>query len=336
MKTNMLVSVIIPVFNVKPYLEEALDSVICQTYKNLEIIIIDDGSTDGSGAVCDKYAEKDDRIRIIHQDNKGLSAARNIGLEQMTGEAVAFFDPDDICCPKVIETLLEKMVSTDSDITVCDFYTVSMQEDIAAIESRDVMSVPEPIWEICNRETALQRVIDTTINYAPWNKLYKSQIWEKLRFPEGHVYEGTYTIFSIFELVERAAITNEKLIIHRERKGSITYTISVKNSKDWIEALKHYISYIEKNTPNIFSVEQLMRKRNFCFIEMTKSYLNGLQKKETEWKLHQNWLRSEMLTLGKAIENKHFTYKTRFLYIILRFFPFLFDPVCYLYRLIKK
>ena len=92
---NELVSVIIPVFNVRPYLEEALDSVIHQSYENLEIIIINDGSNDGSGEICDEYAVKDKRIRVIHQENRGLSAARNAGLDCMTGDYVAFLDPDD-------------------------------------------------------------------------------------------------------------------------------------------------------------------------------------------------------------------------------------------------
>ena len=94
MGNNELVSVIIPVYNVQPYLREALDSVIHQTYSNLEIIIIDDGSTDGSGRICDEYAEQDQRIKVIHQENKGLSSTRNAGLDRMTGEIVAFLDSD--------------------------------------------------------------------------------------------------------------------------------------------------------------------------------------------------------------------------------------------------
>ena len=119
MQNKGFVSVIIPVYNVRPFLEEALDSVLNQTYKNLEIIIIDDGSTDGSGEICDEYAGRDNRIQVIHQDNGGLSAARNAGLDVMTGDLVAFLDPDDAYVDSFIETLVNAMAAEDVDLVIC-------------------------------------------------------------------------------------------------------------------------------------------------------------------------------------------------------------------------
>ena len=124
-----LVSVIIPVYNVRPYLNEALDSVLDQSYENLEIIIIDDGSTDGSSELCDEYGKKDARICVIHQDNRGLSAARNAGLDHMTGDLVAFLDSDDAYDPEYILTMLSAMYPQNAafsepvDVVVCK-YTV--------------------------------------------------------------------------------------------------------------------------------------------------------------------------------------------------------------------
>ena len=115
-----LVSVIIPVYNVAPFLNEALDSVIHQTYTNLEILIIDDGSTDESGEICDKY-KRDQRVQVIHQENRGLSAARNIGLDMMTGDIVAFLDSDDKYNKDYISRLLISMEQHGSDITICKF-----------------------------------------------------------------------------------------------------------------------------------------------------------------------------------------------------------------------
>lgn len=121
LNNDSLVSVIMPVFNVRPYINEALDSLINQTYKNLEIIIVDDGSTDGSGEICDKYAAKDKRIRLIHQENRGVSTARNVALDLMTGEFVAFIDADDAYEPEFISTMLGAIIRENSDIIQCRY-----------------------------------------------------------------------------------------------------------------------------------------------------------------------------------------------------------------------
>ncbi len=119
MRNDALISIVIPVYNVRPYLAEALDSVIHQTYANLEILLVDDGSTDGSGEICDEYASKDPRIRVIHQENKGLSASRNAGLDRMRGESVAFLAPDDAFDPCFIEKLAAALNREQADLAMC-------------------------------------------------------------------------------------------------------------------------------------------------------------------------------------------------------------------------
>lgn len=131
LKMNPLVSVIVPVYNVLPYLKESLDSLIGQSYQDLEVILIDDGSTDDSGKLCDEYANHDKRILVIHQENKGLSAARNIGLDKANGEYIAFLDSDDAfhCC--FIEKLLSSIISKDADIALCkfsDYYSTKIMD----------------------------------------------------------------------------------------------------------------------------------------------------------------------------------------------------------------
>ena len=121
MEIGGLVTIIIPVYNTAPYLLEALDSVIQQDYSNLEIIIIDDGSTDGSEKICDIYAEKDSRIRVIHQENKGLSCARNTGLDIMSGDSVAFLDSDDVLHPTYVKTMVAAMCRKKTDLVVCRY-----------------------------------------------------------------------------------------------------------------------------------------------------------------------------------------------------------------------
>ena len=118
MRGSGLISIIIPVFNVRPYLETALESVIRQTYSHLEIIVIDDGSADGSGVICDEFAKRDERIKVIHQENRGLSSARNTGIDMMSGDAVAFLDPDDSYHPDYIKAMAEAMERENADIVV--------------------------------------------------------------------------------------------------------------------------------------------------------------------------------------------------------------------------
>ncbi len=125
MENSVLVSVIIPVFNTAQYLVEALDSAIHQTYEKLEIIIIDDGSTDDSGKMCDEYARIDERVVVVHQHNSGLSVARNVGLNMMTGEAVAFLDSDDAYHPDFIRIMVEALIREKTDLVVCRYITHS-------------------------------------------------------------------------------------------------------------------------------------------------------------------------------------------------------------------
>lgn len=254
MTNNCLVSVIIPVYNVGPYIREALDSVTNQSYANLEIILVDDGSTDGSGEICDRYAGQDHRIRVFHQGNSGLSAARNAGLDVSSGELIAFLDPDDAFHPGMIQMMLDVMKQTAADIVICDYQTIRTQGSHLSTNQKSNSPV-----KILSRNEALRKVLDNSINTAVWNKLYKREIWENLRFPVGHVYEGTYVVFDIFDKADRIAILNRKLIKHRIRPGSICQTISVKNMQDSYFSGTHYIEYIESHTPQIFTLHELQK-----------------------------------------------------------------------------
>lgn len=135
MDNSQLVSVIIPVYNVLPFIKEALDSVVQQTYKNLEIILIDDGSTDGSGLICEKYKQEDHRIIVIHQNNQGLSAARNIGLQIMSGEVVVFLDSDDAFHPTFIEMMMEAKNENDADIVISKYISLKTSKKMLNMTS---------------------------------------------------------------------------------------------------------------------------------------------------------------------------------------------------------
>ena len=255
MQNQWLVSVIIPVYNVRQYLRESLDSVLHQTYHNLEIIIVDDGSTDGSGEICDEYAQRDDRVIVIHQENRGLSAARNAGLDRMAGDLASFLDPDDAYASQYIELMVSAMMKEDVDLVICR-YTVHYTAGHLSFpgNGKDISMVRPGLYDRAGAQRAL---IDNTLNVNAWNKLYRRSLWTGLRFPDGHVYEDIDTTYRIFDRCQSIRCLDQLLYLYRRRAGSITHTVSADNIRDWHLAMEHFESYIAAHTPEIFSPEHL-------------------------------------------------------------------------------
>ena len=260
--TSCLVSVIIPVYNVRPYLEEALSSVIHQTYSDLEIIIIDDGSTDGSGEICDSFAALDRRIVVFHQENRGLSAARNVGLDHAGGDIISFMDPDDVFHPDMIRILMQDIRQFHADIAVCG-YTDQTETRPGRHHSRIGVARParngrhDPARVIDKREAFIM-IADRQIDTAVWNKLYDVAVWNGLRFPDGHVYEDIDTAYRVFDQCANVFVLAKPLYMYRKRSGSIMETCSKKNITDCILACSHVESFVMLNTPIVFSEDNLV------------------------------------------------------------------------------
>lgn len=246
-----LVTVIVPVYNVAPYLREALDSVIGQRYKNLEILVVDDGSTDESGQLCDDYL-RDPRVRVIHQRNRGLSAARNVGLDRMTGEYLAFLDPDDAFHPEMISRMMHAMAGSGADMVACCYQVFSATGplDRARPVRRFVME-----GRLRSTTEALNDLIAGELNQSVWNKLYRRELWDGLRFPEGYVYEDVRTTYRVIEKAKQIQTLPDCLYKNRKRPGSITATPSPRNILD-CAAAKHILEeYVTAHTPAIFKPE---------------------------------------------------------------------------------
>jgi glycosyltransferase involved in cell wall biosynthesis len=216
-----LVSVIIPVYNVRDYLHKCIDSVKTQTYTNLQIILVDDGSADGSGEICDEAATRDQRITVIHQANGGLSAARNKGLETATGKYVCFLDGDDWFDNRFVEELLNLAETRNADITVCDFVRVSDENEVKSGKVTD--SKDEPI-EYDNKQAVREVIEQKRINSLTWNKLYKRELWEGIRFPEEKLHEDEYTTYRLLWKAKKVVETREVLYYYRKRASSVTET----------------------------------------------------------------------------------------------------------------
>ena len=219
-----LVSVIIPVYKVEDYLAECVDSVINQTYRNLEIILVDDGSPDGCGAMCDAYAAQDDRVRVIHRPNGGLSAARNSGMDIATGEFITFLDSDDWIYTKAIEGYMQCFAKhPELDLVESRTYCLSSGERCNVGEYIGDPNNPVPIMtgaELIHNFSTSPYPLSTT---ASWNKCYRRTLVEGHRFPEGRVYEDIEFMLRIYPYVKFYFLWEQVTYYYRDnREGAIT------------------------------------------------------------------------------------------------------------------
>jgi glycosyltransferase involved in cell wall biosynthesis len=235
-----LISIIVPVYNVGPFLKECLDSILGQTYQNLEIILIDDGSTDDSKNIIDAYAKKYKNIKAIHQKHQGVSSARNAGIVNVSGEWVSFIDPDDYVKKDFIENLHNVVTQNKADISSCGFESFSEDGGILK-KSSDWPSKPLSGYEAINESMAQKRPA-----YLPLN-LFKSSLFkdERIKFPVGQEYEDIAAKIKLLFYAKRVAFSNKKLYMYRIRKDSITgkkFTDSRYN--DFLAAIKDVKNFL--------------------------------------------------------------------------------------------
>lgn len=240
---DQLISIIVPVYNVEEYLKECIDSILNQTYKNLEIILVNDGSTDKSGSICEDYAKVDSRIKVVHKKNGGLSDARNLGLDRALGEYVIFIDSDDYIDQRMCEILLNYANKYSVDIVSCNFKRVF---------ENNIIEFNVPLFKekikIFTNDEVLEKYFLTLAPeiFATWNKLYKKSLFftdEKIRFPVNRLHEDIATTYRLYAESKKVVLLNELLYNYRQRSNSIMKKISHKNIEDLIKNMKEYIAF---------------------------------------------------------------------------------------------
>lgn len=225
-----LISVIIPVYNVEHYLRQCLNSVVGQTYRNLEILIINDGSTDGSGSICDEY-KKDGRVRVFHTENRGLSVARNLGLDEAQGEWVGFVDSDDWIEPDMYECLIVVAEKTDADVTECG---VLREHPGRTVEHK------RKILEMSGMES-VRSLLRGELAEAVWNKLWNRRCFEQIRFPENRIFEEYATTWRVFIQVDHVCTVDASKYHYRQREGNLSRTHDMKNLVGyWLSPKERY------------------------------------------------------------------------------------------------
>lgn len=213
------VSIIVPVYNVEKYIDECVLSIINQTYKNLEIFLINDGSTDKSGDICDRYANTDSRIHVIHKENGGQSSARNTALNQITGEYLYFCDSDDYIELDTIERYVDIISNTNVDIVVGS--NVFFQSNT---KNKKRVKLNEKLYIFDSIEALENMLSIKNISVSPWGKLYKANLYKEIRFPVGKIYEDLATTPYVMAKSKEVAYINDHSYYYRVRKGSTIHT----------------------------------------------------------------------------------------------------------------
>ena len=242
--TTPLISVIVPVYRVEEYLERCVKSILSQTYKNLEVILVDDGSPDQCPAICDACAEKDARVKVIHQENKGLSGARNAGIDAASGEYLAFVDSDDYVSPHFIEELYQLLQDTGCAIGQCRF---------SYVKGDGLVEEGDSAFCIYRGESLMEQLYGpeekATCFVVAWNKLYRAELFKEIgiRYPEGRIHEDEATTYRLFHEAKKLAFLDRALYgYYTENGGSITSVFSAKRLQ-WLTAHEERIAFFKKN-----------------------------------------------------------------------------------------
>lgn len=302
-----LISVIIPFFNVKPFFNDCLKSVISQTYKNLEIILVNDGSNDGSLDIANSYLNLDTRVKLINQENKGISAARNTGIKNATGEYLTFIDSDDFVSESYIHHLYEILEKNQCLVSIGAHYIYRNDKEIIfkGFSNDRLLLTKEVIQEI---------LLDKNCDLSLWGKLYKATLFMDITFPEGKLFEDTAVTYKILLKCKTIICSSQANYYYRKRKNSITTSESFLKKMDLINFTKQMTEEIKKIYPDMF---QFCKKR---LVWAYFSTLNQLYKCKNAIELSQE--ETNIVTFLKnnakdIIKNKVFSKQEKMAIILL-------------------
>lgn len=308
-----LISVIIPVYNVEKYIERCIESITRQTYTNLEIIIIDDGSKDNSKAICQKLENKDKRIKIYSQENKGAAAARNYGISKANGEYIGFVDSDDYIEEKMYEELIHSLKENNADIAICGRYIENKDNNIVytSKENRLLMTSDEALSEVNSLKS---------FDMSPCDKLYKRAILNEVKFPEGKNSEDFYFMYEALFNCEKIFYFSNPLYHYCRRENSHS-NYCINNS--YIEASKAQVEFFKKNCPHLLYIAE-------CY----DAYANTIQ--YNKYICAQNYCPKEIIKELKesvrrnkksVIKNKNFPTARKVQIFMFLYFTFIYKCI---------
>ena len=296
------ITIIIPVYKVEQYLDKCVESVVGQTYKNLEIILVDDGSQDNCPHMCDEWAKKDKRIKVIHKENGGLSDARNFGIDQATGEYLMFVDSDDYLGYEICEKLYKLLKDHKTDFSMC-----------ACLKFFENEPLPEKAQDIniayFSGEEVTDQLYKKEIPYfmTAWGKLYKKELFKTLRYPKGRLHEDEFVLHEILANVKSFVYTDEQMYYYLQRAGSIMGSKKEKNIVDILCAYRNRYKFLNEKYPDYKD------KTDKWYLKTLKSlYIyNPWISKQLKKDLVKEYKRVYKSSIKKDIKDKIFYYLPR-------------------------
>lgn len=273
MNNNYLVSVIVPIYNVQDYIGRCIESILRQSFQNLEILLVNDGSIDNSRQICEAYANKDKRIKIIDKENGGLSDARNVGIKAARGDYIVLVDGDDYIKDDYVWILLKETIRTGAEVTICSFDVVDDDGNLITNENLSELN------SLVMGKDVLDYVL-TPYGYkyvVAWNKMYSAQVFENNLFDKGKLYEDEYLNFRLFWEIKSVAIVHTSLYCYVQRQGSITQSdMSIKKIKMKEEMHKCRISFYKEHRERHLYMKSCQMYCNWL-VECVRQYSQMLQ-----------------------------------------------------------
>ena len=327
-KMNELISIIAPIYCVEDYIHRCVDSLINQTYSNLEIILVDDGSPDNCGQICEEYAKKDHRVKVIHKKNGGISSARNAGIDICKGKYIMFIDSDDYIAPTTIEHLYKDITSTGADISICDYISFS---DRVTVKNK----YPKKVFTVSGddkyRYIAPSDVYSDygVVSIVQWNKLFKAKIFKNLRYSEGKINEDEFIITSEFSLADKISYNLAPLYHYYQREGSTIHTFSI-NRLDIIDAWEERIKFYTEHHLDQYLLP-LAEMKIIFLIDFVGQYYNIVKKNPKDYKILKRYLKNNA-HYAKQMLHQKISRKTKFKILLLLYAPSFLN---YAFRLVK-
>lgn len=295
---NKLISVIVPVYNVEKYIKRCLDSIINQTYKNLEVILIDDGSTDESGKICDEYEKKDNRIKVIHQNNSGVASSRNIGIENSSGLYITFIDSDDFVEVDYIEILFKEIMNNDCDVSTCLYNKYSDK-------LKRKRNIDYVVSKYSGKKALLSMLYQKNIDSSLWGKMYKSKLLKSIKINNYKVFEDFDALYRIFNSDIKVCFINDYLYNYYVRLDSLIHDRSTYSEDILLQILNKY--YVECNDKDIKdAIESRM-------IDVHFSIICNLPHKDDNYNISKKYI---ICNRKKLLHNKMINKKTKYAIII--------------------
>lgn len=323
MKENELISIVVPVYKVEKYLDDCIVSIINQTYRNIEIILVDDGSPDNCGEICDRYAKSDNRIQVIHKENGGLSDARNAGIDVASGKFIAFVDSDDYIEKEYIEYLYNAIKQNNVDIAQCGINKVDEEKNlIEKIKQQEKVITPEEDMQDLYDRSKWENIVT-------WNKLYLKSLFDDCRFPKGKIHEDEFTTYKLLFKTNKIAIIDNTLYNYRINPNSIMQRNYNVKRLHAIQAMQERLKFFEDSNN-----KELYNKTLITLLYVIRDrYVNVRAYMEDSKQLQKDLIKLYKETYKKEVNSKKFRITER---MKLKLFYMMPDVYYILIRVLKR